>query len=458
MARAFLARVAQQFGRDEVDCPFIRRLVVDEWLDSVEDLRALPQARWEVFRLEYRMPARFVDAVVDALHASPALPTAAASSATVRVASVTHAPVPSSSFVASASSTAPGAEATDSSADEKVKLPMVELKTHKWAETTRFALAAIPRFWGKGKYSLTAPLERVLLQEESIRTYGILGQTLDQATLSGVAAFAKSLWVGGKGGSLEPGSASKEKELYDSLFLLDAVDAPQPPAGESYGAALVIGDCSLEELRVRLRFLHDLVETGAIGTGTPLHVCSGAKVAGTMPATEAAEAQLRGQINDMVDEVFGAAVVRICVVRVTLLGDATPLMRAWLRDSTQVEPGTPLLIVSSQPYALVHQLKAERAIREKQELFDKFPPSLLHVAAPAAPASATAATVLDALGRALGEMDARARSLKKKAPKKAASGQSAKADRGAAEVPIIEEDVVAQSEEAKKSAAQISRL
>mmetsp|Transcript_123294 Transcript_123294/g.226181 ORF Transcript_123294/g.226181 Transcript_123294/m.226181 type:complete len:456 (+) Transcript_123294:73-1440(+) len=455
MARAFLAGVAQKLGRDEVDCPFIRRLVVDEWLDSIEDLRALPQARWEVFRLEYRIPARFVDAVVAALQAPSASSNAerAASSAAGPVARV---PASSSSFVVSASSTTSSAESTQSAADDKV-----ELKPHKWAQTNRFALQALPRFWGKGQNSMTAPLERVLLQEENIRTYGILGKTLDQATLGGVAAFAKAGWIGGKGGSQEPGSASKEsmKDLYDSLLLLDAVDAPQPPAGEGYGAALVLGDCSLEELRVRLKFLHELAEEGALGTGTALHVCTGAKVAGTMPETEAAEAQVRRDISLIVNEVFGGAdAVRALVVRVTSLGDATPLMRAWLRDSPQVELGSPLLIVSSQPYALVHQLKAERAIREKREWFDQFPPWLLHVAAPAAPASTTVATVLDALGRALGEMDARSRSLKKKAPKKATSAQQAKADRGAEEVPIVEEDVVAQSEEAKKSTAQVSRL
>jgi hypothetical protein len=377
MARAFLVEVARGLGREEVDCPFIKKLIVEEWIDSVDDLRQVSVERWEAFRLEYRIPARFLDAVSAALSTAPA-----------SVAS--NVPVPAKDG------------STGTAKVDAVEPELIIARPRPWASAPRFMLAAMNDIWSHTK-GLPSALERVLLTDRAVRTYGILGKTMDEATLAGVAQYAKTSWLG----EVIADEEFASEELFGDVHLLHAVEPPKPPPEDHYGAVLVLCDCGLEDIRARLQFASELRDSGVYGDGASLQVVA-------MDSLEGASYKER--IRDMTKEVLGPD-VRPLVFRARSSPEkrVAGLLRGWLRVAPEVELGSPLLLVSSQPYALWHHIIMDKVLRENSEWSARWPSSLAHVAAAKAP-PLPQSQAMYALGRLLGEMDARSKKQLQAAP------------------------------------------
>lgn len=387
MAKAFLVEVAKSLGRDEAACLFIKHLVEDEWLLTLDDLRNVPRQRWENFRIEYKIPARFVDMVVSTLSSM-------ASSSDAVVVALPVLPTP----------------AVD--APKEPKTGPGNPGSLAWAAKQPFE-AQMRRIWNQ-QHGATDTLLRLLRREESVQTYGILGRPVEKATLKGVAAFAKAAWL-----LQDDQSASQDKtafqdgelDLFEALGVVEEQVPAKPPNGSRYAAVVVVGDCGLQALKDRIKFCNQVRSDGVFGEGAMVHICAGSgrhrddendKDAGTRSSA----------IEAMAKEILGSH-TGWCLSCTDASSKADDMFRAWLAGPQQkdLEVG-PVLLISAQPFALHHRAAFDNIVRERPHWQKHYPPWLVHCAAPATPSDVPRAALFDILGRILEEMSKR----KKPAP------------------------------------------
>lgn len=402
MAQAFLVQIAQSLGRDEAACPFIKRLIEDEWLLTVDDLRIVPRHRWENFRVEYKIPARFVDAVVLML-SSPYIggqPSLLSSSAKSQpTPNLSSSPVDLVELRANVA-TGPG-----------------KIGSLAWAAKQPFE-QQLRRIWdaqrGPAGSAASEALMKLLSREENVHTYGILGVRLEKATLKGVAAFAKGAWMLRDGQSVT-GASDKialepaEHDLFEALGMVEEKVNIVPEQGNRYASVVVVGDCGLKALRKRIEFCQSLMSKGALGQGAMIHICAGAE---THPDdhSENASVSRTSAVEAIATEILKLNARRTVVSCIGPCGKAEDIFRAWLGgpQHKDAESG-PALLVSAQPFALHHRAVFDNVVRERPTWQKRCPPWLVHVAAPAAPTDVPRAMMFDVLGQILDVMSKRKR-------------------------------------------------